>query len=74
MQSGSEDQPVDPLIASVEVIDNTPALPGLALAIFEGLELAEFGNRIPVLTFEVEADPADVPLSELLEDGAAESS
>jgi hypothetical protein len=55
---GDEDQPVDPLIASIETIAQTPAYRGLALAIFEELDLGEFGNRIPVLTFEVVADDA----------------
>ena len=36
----------------------TPAYRGLALAVFEDLDLAEFGNRIPVLTFELVADEA----------------
>lgn len=70
LQTGSEDQPVDPLMASVETISDTPAYRGLALAVFEDLELAEFGNRIPVLTFEVEADDADVPLHQLLDDAS----
>jgi hypothetical protein len=70
LHSGDEDQPVDPLIASVETISNTPAYRGLALAVFEDLELAEFGNRIPVLTFEVEADEGDVPVYQLLDDAS----
>lgn len=70
LHTGSEDQPVDPLIASVETISDTPAYRGLALAVFEDLELAEFGNRIPVLTFEIEADDAEVPLHQLLDDAS----
>ena len=54
--TGSEEQVVDPLIASIEGVDRTPAYRGLAMAVFEDLQLAEFGNRIPFLTFEVEAD------------------
>jgi hypothetical protein len=65
---GDEDQAIDPLIASVETIDSTPAFRGLALALFEDLALAEFGNRIPVLTFEVEADEGEVDLGALLDD------
>lgn len=57
LHSGTEDQPVDPLIASVEGA-RAPAFRGIAYAVFEGLALAEFGNRIPQLTFEVEADAA----------------
>jgi hypothetical protein len=68
---GSGDQDADPLIASIEGIANAPAYRGLALAIFEGLELAEFGNRIPLLTFEVVADDEPVPVSALLRDASA---
>ena len=68
--TGSEDQPVDPLIASIETIALTGAFRGLALAVFEDLDLGEFGNRIPVLTFEVEADVGDVALSALMADAS----
>ncbi len=57
---GSEDQPVDPLIAAAVGMDEASAFRGLAYAVFEELELASFGNRIPSLTFEVEADGAAV--------------
>ena len=57
---GDENQQIDPLIASIEGMANTPAYRGLSLAIFENLELAAFGNRIPAMTFEVIAD-ADPP-------------
>lgn len=63
---GSEDQGVDPLIGSVEGPDNSPAYRGLALAIFDGLDLASFGNRIPFLTFEVMADDMPVPIADAL--------
>ena len=53
---GGESQGLDPLIGSIEGIASTPAYRGLALAVFENLELAEFGNRLPFLTFEVLAD------------------
>jgi hypothetical protein len=68
--TGDEDQIVDPLIASVETLDEAPAYRGLALAVFEEFELAEFGNRIPILTFEVVADEAEVPLAGLLADAS----
>ena len=66
LMTGSEDQTVDPLIASIETIALTGAFRGLALAVFEDLDLGEFGNRVPVLTFEVEADAGDVALSALM--------
>lgn len=57
---GSEDQPVDPLIASAVGPESASAFRGIAYAMFEELELAGFGNRIPSLTFEVEADDGPV--------------
>jgi hypothetical protein len=68
--TGAEDQVADPLIASIEGLANTPAYRGLALAVFENLELAEFGNRIPFLTFEVVADASPPPLASLLADAS----
>jgi hypothetical protein len=65
---GSEDQAIDPLIGSVEGVESTPAYRGLALAVFENLELAEFGNRIPFLTFELIADPSPPTLAAILGD------
>ena len=70
---GTEDQPIDPLIGSLEGISNTPAYRGLALAIFENLELAEFGNRIPFLTFEFEGDEETPTLGSVLTDSAQET-
>ena len=67
---GSEDQPIDPLIGSLEGIANTPAYRGLALAVFENLQLAEFGNRIPFLTFEFEADEEAPALGSVLTDAS----
>lgn len=70
---GDEDAPVDPLIAAAEGIGRTPALRGLAYAVFENFQLADYGNRIPSLTFEVEADAGPVTIgaiAEALSDGA----
>ncbi|MET0240642.1 MAG: phage tail protein [Sphingobium sp.] len=60
---GSGDQPVDPLIAADRGLDVAPAHRGLAYAVFEGLQLADFGNRIPSLTFEVIAEEDAVAVS-----------
>lgn len=57
---GSEDQAVDPLIASAVGMASASAFRGLAYTVFEDLELGSFGNRIPSLTFEVEADASAV--------------
>lgn len=60
LHTGAEDQAVDPLIASAEGAGLAPAHRGIAYAVFENLELEEFGNRIPSLTFEAVADPGAV--------------
>jgi hypothetical protein len=57
---GGEDHSVDPLIASIEGPGQAPAYRGLAFALFEDFQLADYGNRIPSLTFEVEADAGAV--------------
>jgi hypothetical protein len=59
---GSEEQEPDPLIVSLEGASNTPAYRGIAYAVFEGFQLEDYGNRIPSLTFEVEADPGEVAI------------
>jgi hypothetical protein len=59
---GGEDQTVDPLIAAVEGAGQAPAYRGIAYAVFEDFQLADYGNRIPSLTFEVEADPGPTSL------------
>ena len=69
---GSEDQPPDPLIGSVEGIAATPAYRGIALAVFENLQLAEFGNRIPLMTFEVIADEGSPSIGSMLGDASGE--
>ena len=53
LYTGGEEQSVDPLIAAAEGGSAAPAYRGIAYAVFEALPLAEFGNRIPNLTFEV---------------------
>lgn len=52
---GHGDQAPDPLIASAEGVQ-APAFRDCAYVVFEDLQLEEFGNRIPALTFEVMAD------------------
>ena len=61
--AGGEGQAVDPLIAAVEGAGQTPAYRGIAYAVFEDLQLADYGNRIPSLTFEVDADLGPVAVS-----------
>lgn len=63
--TGHGDQEPDPLIASAE--PGCPAFRGLAYCVFESLELADFGNRIPTLTFEIVADEEPVTIAAVLE-------
>lgn len=69
---GHGDDPVDPLIAADKGAD-APAFRDCAYVVFEDLQLADFGNRIPALTFEIIADGAEeaVSLGQLLPQGAA---
>lgn len=50
---GGADQLPDPAISAIEGADSVPAYRGIAYVVFEDLPLADFGNRIPQLTFEV---------------------
>ncbi|WP_313924486.1 phage tail protein [Sphingobium sp. SA2] len=73
VHQGGEDQPVDPLIASAQGVAMTPAHRGMAYVLFEDLALADYGNRIPSLTFEVVADVGPVSVGAIaadLSDGA----
>ncbi|TXM88293.1 hypothetical protein FV219_24730, partial [Methylobacterium sp. WL122] len=49
---GAATQAPDPLIVAKEGAD-APAYRGLAYVVFEGLPLADYGNRIPQFAFEV---------------------
>lgn len=60
--TGYEDQPLDPLMASAELAGQCPAHRGMAYALFEDLQLAEYGNRIPSLTFEIFERETPVPV------------
>jgi hypothetical protein len=51
--SGAEDQTADALIVAKEGSENVPAYRGLSYVVFERLPLANFGHRIPQLSFEV---------------------
>lgn len=51
--SGSETQEADSLIVSRLGADNAPSYRGVAYIVFERLPLAQFGNRLPQLSFEV---------------------
>jgi hypothetical protein len=50
---GNEEQDADPLIVAKEGVGNAPCYRGLAYVVFERMPLEDFGNRLPVLSFEV---------------------
>ncbi len=62
---GYQDQLPDPLIVSAELPGQCPAFRGIAYVVFENLQLAEFGNRIPSLTFEVIERTGLVPVTDI---------
>jgi hypothetical protein len=68
LHPGGDDQEADPLIASAEGVDGTPTYRGLAYAMFEDFQLADYGNRIPSLSFEVEADAGAVAVAAIAEE------
>lgn len=67
LHTGERDQLPDPLIAAAEGTQQCPAFRGIAYLVFEDLDLADFGNRIPALTFEVFADAGELTVAHLAE-------
>lgn len=68
LHPGHGDQAADPLLVAAEAAGNCPAYRGLAYVVFEDLQLSEYGNRIPSLTFEVVGDSGALGLSAVLDD------
>ncbi|MEA3011460.1 MAG: hypothetical protein QOD42_5 [Sphingomonadales bacterium] len=68
LHAGDEDQAPDPLIAAAEGAEQAPAFRGLAYVLFEDFQLEDYGNRIPSLTFEVEADGGAVAIGAIAEE------
>lgn len=66
---GFGDDPVDPLIAAAKG-SSAPAFRDCAYVVFEDLELGDYGNRIPALSFEIFADGGEdsVSLAQLVPD------
>lgn len=54
--TGHDDQLPDPLLAA-DTGSQCPAYRGLAYVVFEDLQLGDFGNRIPALSFEILPPP-----------------
>lgn len=63
--SGHADQMPDPYIASAESAAQCPAYRGICYAVFENLQLANFGNRIPSMTFEIFERDGSVLLTDI---------
>ena len=59
---GFGDEPVDPLIAAAKG-GQAPAFRDCAYVVFENLELGDYGNRIPALSFEIFADGGEESVS-----------
>lgn len=68
LHPGGEDQAVDPLLASAEGAAAMPSHRGIAYVVFEHFQLADYGNRIPSLTFEVIADSGPVAVAAIIRD------
>jgi hypothetical protein len=67
MYPGTGDQAIDPLIAAAEGAGLCPAWRGTAYVVFEDLQLADFGNRIPTLNFEVLGGDTAITLAQVLD-------
>uniref|UniRef100_A0A1A9VK31 GTA TIM-barrel-like domain-containing protein n=1 Tax=Glossina austeni TaxID=7395 RepID=A0A1A9VK31_GLOAU len=52
--SGREDQNPDPFISSIEGEKNVPAYRGISYIVIKNFPLADYNNRVPVFTFEVQ--------------------
>ncbi len=66
IHAGHGDQAVDPLLAQAEGKDLCPAYRNVAFVVFEDLELADYGNRLPSLTLEIIADDGSVSLASVV--------
>lgn len=67
LYTGEGDQLPDPLLLQVEGASLCPAYRGLAYAVFEDLDLGDFFNRIPSLTFEVISDTGIITVQTILD-------
>jgi hypothetical protein len=63
--NGQGDQQPDPLLASADMQGGMIAYRDMAYVVFEGLQLADYGNRIPSLTFEVFERTAPVSIDSI---------
>ena len=73
LYTGQHDQPPDPLIQQHEGASRCPAFRGLAYAVFEDLDLSDFFNRIPALSFEVISDSGAITVATIFSDLIADT-
>ncbi|MDE2030328.1 MAG: phage tail protein, partial [Alphaproteobacteria bacterium] len=59
--TGSAGQTPDAFMQSILGSGNAPSCQGLAYIVFDNLQLANFGNRLPNLTFEIAASATNNP-------------
>lgn len=71
LHAGDEDQLSDPLIASILGEAEAPAFRGIAYLVFENFDLSSFGNRLPLITVEVDAGGDELSAERVLSDGLA---
>lgn len=64
---GDGHQTPDPLISGAEGAALCPGFRGTSYVVFENLDLTNFGNRIPAMTFEVFADAGALSLGQLFD-------
>jgi len=69
---GSTIQNPDTTIESIKGVGETSAYRGICYIVLKDLQLADFGNRVPNLEFEVEAD-ASISVGQVLHDLCAKS-
>ena len=70
---GNETQNPDSLMEAYKGVGNVPGYRGTAYVVFEGLQLEKFGNRLPMLSFEV-VTTSDASRTEILRYGSADLS
>lgn len=58
---GDDEQEPDPTLEAIHGVGNTPAYRGRAYVVFTDYMLTDFGDRIPVLEFEVYTKGGEIP-------------
>lgn len=71
LYTGNADQLPDPLLSASEGLSQCPAYRSFAYAVFEDLQLTDFGNRIPSLTFEIFERDTSVDVGDIAAVGSA---